>query len=70
MRTGSKQLLLIAGATVLTAALYFAPRVVVRKDSISNISSDEFSFDALATEAKGQLKRQEAEQINSVEAAT
>jgi tetratricopeptide (TPR) repeat protein len=67
MRTGSKQLLLIAGATALTAALYFAPKVIIN-DSGTNKSGNEFSFDALAAEAKGQLKRQEAEQINSVEA--
>lgn len=68
MRTGSKQLLLIAGAILLTATLYFAPKKI-KKDTLSDNHSEVFSFEAFAKEAKGQLKRQEAEKLNEVEAA-
>lgn len=68
MRTGSKQLMLIAGAALLTAALYFAPKKTENNTPIAN-KSEVFSFDAFVNEAKGQLKRQEVEQINEVEAA-
>ena len=68
MRTGSKQLLLIAGATLLTAALYFAPKKTENNTPIDN-KNEVFSFDAFVNEAKGQLKRQEVEKINEVEAA-
>ena len=68
MRTGSKQLMLIAGAALLTAVLYFAPKKTENNTPIDN-KSEVFSFDAFVNEAKGQLKRQEVEKINEVEAA-
>ena len=68
MRTGSKQLLLIAGATLLTAALYFAPKKTENNTPIDN-KSEVFSFDAFVNEAKGQLKRQEVDKLNEIEAA-
>ncbi len=68
MQTGSKQLLLIAGICLLTVALYFAPRVTEKKNSEEK-KAEPFSFGMMLTEAKGQLKRQEAERINVVENA-
>jgi tetratricopeptide (TPR) repeat protein len=68
MQTGSKQLLLIAGACLLTVALYFAPKVT-NKGTSAEKKGNSFSFESLVSEAKGQLKRQEAENINVVEKA-
>ena len=68
MRTGSKQLLLIAGAILLTTVLYFAPKKSLKKTPDEN-KIEGFSFEEINKEAKGQLKRQEAEKINEVEAA-
>ena len=56
MQTGSKQLLLIAGACLLTVILYFAPKISEKKES-NDKKGDSFSFESLVTEAKGQLKR-------------
>ena len=68
MQTGSKQLLLIAGAAVLTVALYFAPKITKNNNSVEN-KDEIFSFQFLNDEAKRQLKRQETERINVIEAA-
>jgi tetratricopeptide (TPR) repeat protein len=68
MRTGSKQLLLIAGAIAITVALFYAPKKIT-KDNIVEKQSDIYSFDFLNSEAKKKLKRQEAEPINVVESA-
>jgi tetratricopeptide (TPR) repeat protein len=65
MQSGSKRILLIAGAVVLTAALYFAPQKVKQDDAKE--SNEPFSFESLLTEAKGQLKRQEADQFTAIE---
>lgn len=64
MRTGGKQLLLIAGAAILTGALYFAPQ---KTDKENKKEESGFSFKAILTESKGQLKRQELVRINEVE---
>jgi tetratricopeptide (TPR) repeat protein len=67
-RTRGIQFILIAGGVILTALLYFAPQKVSKTETPSNEASV-FSFDGLIKEAKGQLKRQEVEQINQVESA-
>jgi cytochrome c-type biogenesis protein CcmH/NrfG len=67
MRTSGKQLLLVAGAAILTAALYFAPQKVKETEHHEHIAG--FSFEELNKEAKGQLKRQEVDKINELEAA-
>jgi FimV-like protein len=67
MQTGSKQLLLIAGAAILTAALYFAPKQL-KKENVTEEVKDIYSFESLLAEAKGQISKEEAEKINSVEA--
>ncbi len=68
MRSGSKQLLLIAGAVLLTAGLYFAPQKL-KKEKEEAAVAEPFSFSSLLTEAKGQLKRQELDPVNNVEKA-
>jgi tetratricopeptide (TPR) repeat protein len=67
MQTGSKQLLLIAGAILLTVGLYFAPRNLKKGNPAE--TKVEFSFETILNEAKGQLKRQEVENISEVEKA-
>jgi tetratricopeptide (TPR) repeat protein len=69
MRSGSKQLLLIAGAVLLTAGLYFAPQKINKTEAASEAGENAFSFNSLLTEAKGQLKRQELDQVTLVEDA-
>ena len=66
MQAGSKQLLLIAGAVLLTATLYFAPQKNKKEDH-SETPGTGFSFEAVLSEAKGQLKRQEVDQIDKIE---
>lgn len=68
MRTSSKQLLLVAGAVVLTVALYFAPQKV-EKEKENEKTNNPFSFEAILADSKSGLKRQEVEKINVVEAA-
>ena len=66
MRTSSKKILLVAGAAVLTVALYFAPQNVKKeKETINN----PFSFETILADSKNGLKRQEVEKINVVEMA-
>ncbi len=67
MSSGSKQILLIAGAVILTAGLYFAPKKVNNQVTVESESG--VSFESLLKEAKGQLKRQELDPINRVEDA-
>ena len=69
MRSGSKQILLIAGAVLLTAGLYFLPQKTEKKETTTQADGDAFSFGALLTQAKGQLKRQELDGVNNVEKA-
>jgi tetratricopeptide (TPR) repeat protein len=64
MRTGIKQFLVIAGAAGLIVLLYFAPQKV-KKEKEEKV--EPFSFKTILTEAKGSLKRQEAERISSIE---
>jgi tetratricopeptide (TPR) repeat protein len=66
MRTGGKQLLLLAGAAVLTTVLYLAPQKA-KKDSEKII--DPFSFESILEDSKKSLKKQEVEKINMFEAA-
>ena len=54
MRTGSKQLLLIAGAILLTTVLYFAPKKPLKKTPEESMFQG-FSFEEINKEAKGQL---------------
>lgn len=65
------QLLFVAGAVILTAALYLAPRNVVRNqheaDDVTSTTAD--SFGMLLAEAKSQLKGQEAESLVKLEEA-
>lgn len=67
MQAGGKQLLLIAGAVILTVAIYFAPKT--EKKDVNSPKKELYSFDFLNNEAKRQLKRQEVEPINNLEAA-
>ena len=67
MRTGGKQLLLISGAVLLTAVLYFAPKESVK--TASETKNEVFSIESFIIEAKGQLKRQDVQKINEIEAA-
>jgi tetratricopeptide (TPR) repeat protein len=71
MRTSGKQLLLIAGGVTLTALLYLAPQKVQKKNDKPDSfpGNSQITFEGINKEAKGQLKRQEAEQINVVESA-
>ena len=69
MLIGSKQLLLITGVCLLTVALYFAPKVINKEVANDNNDLKVYSFETLISEAKGLLKRQEAERINSIETA-
>ena len=66
MRAGSKQILLITIAVLVTVLLYLAPQKVKRKDSPEKAS---YSFEGKLDEAKSRLKRQEADQVANVEAA-
>ena len=71
MRTGVKQLLLIAGGAILVIALYLAPQKIIKTESEkeNHLHENEISFDGLNAEAKGQLKRQELDNISILETA-
>lgn len=69
MRIGNKQLLFVAGAILLTAALYFAPRQKSESKTTDEQPAGSITFDVLLRQAKGQLKRQEMEPIRLTEAA-
>jgi tetratricopeptide (TPR) repeat protein len=65
MQARSQQLLLVAGASALTIALYLAPQKVTKvKEQISTEAS---GFDVLLKSSKAGLQRQEAEMISSLE---
>ncbi len=68
MRTGGKQLLLISGAILLTAIIYFAPKESKNNTSVET-KNEVFSIESFTIEAKGQLKRQDVQKINEIEAA-
>lgn len=69
MRIGNKQVLFVAGAILLSAILYFAPREQKSVGEKANASPSAFSFEGLLTQAKNQLKRQELEPIRQVESS-
>lgn len=61
MQTGGKQLLLIAGAAILTIAIYFAPKTEQKEESSGK--KEPYSFEFLNNEAKRQLKGVEKKQL-------
>ncbi len=65
MQARSQQLLLVAGASALTIALYFAPRQVRTESKTSAPVTG--TFDASLDQAKQGLQRQEASMINALE---
>jgi len=65
MQARSQQLLLVAGASVLTIVLYLAPQKVTREASSSPVQIQ--GFESQLDEAKKGLQRQEAEMISSLE---
>lgn len=69
MRVGTKQLLFVAGAIILTAILYFAPRQQTQSEKPGKESPSGFSFEGLLEQAKAQLKRQELDPILKVESS-
>ncbi|HRH65209.1 MAG TPA: tetratricopeptide repeat protein [Bacteroidia bacterium] len=69
MRIGNKQLLFVAGAIVLSAILYLAPRQQPKVEGEGTETPTGFSFEGLLAQAKNQLKRQESEPIRQVESA-
>jgi cytochrome c-type biogenesis protein CcmH/NrfG len=66
MQADGKKLMLIAGAIVLTALLYFAPQKV-KKEKATEHNEQAFSFEGLLKQAKGQLKRQELDPLETLE---
>jgi tetratricopeptide (TPR) repeat protein len=62
----NQQLLLVAGALVLTVVLYLAPKKIEKADVVSPVRAG-YSFDDALNRAKQQLKREELEQISSLE---
>ncbi len=65
MTVRSQQLLFVIGAVALTAVLYFAPRKVDKMVTASVAPS--FSFESSIEKAKQGLKRQEADEISTLE---
>src|SRR5690349_2591225 len=65
MQAKSQQLLLVAGASALTIALYFAPQKVTRETPA--LSETAVGFESRREAAKSGLQRQEAELISSLE---
>src|SRR5690348_5871210 len=65
MQARSQQLLLVAGASALTVALYFAPRQLKPVSNQENPVQSHFEV-ALNT-AKSSLQRQEADVISGLE---
>lgn len=63
------QLLVLTGAIVLTAVLYFAPQKSKQKESgpVGRESNEMFSFESLLASAKSSFKRQELEQVTKLE---
>ena len=68
MQTGTKQILLLAGALALTTVLYFAPKKLEKADTAAEPGMvSGLSFEGLLGQAKGQLKREELEPVNGLE---
>ncbi|MBK6837141.1 MAG: tetratricopeptide repeat protein [Bacteroidetes bacterium] len=67
MRIGNKQLLFVAGAIVLSAILYLAPKQLSKVEGKTEVAPMGFTFEGLLSQAKNQLKRQESEPIRLVE---
>jgi tetratricopeptide (TPR) repeat protein len=65
MQARSQQLLLVAGASVLTIALYLAPQKITRE--AKSVSIESAGFESQLAAAKSGLQRQEAELISSME---
>jgi tetratricopeptide (TPR) repeat protein len=65
MQARSQQLLLVAGASALTIALYLAPQKVSKEKK--ETSTETSGFDLLLNSSKAGLQRQEAEIITSLE---
>ena len=65
MQNSRIRLLVVLGVIALTAALYFAPKKIEKKVSEENSSG--FSIEDQITEVKGSLKREEKDQIVSIE---
>jgi tetratricopeptide (TPR) repeat protein len=66
MQARSQQLLLVAGASALTIALYLAPQKVNKEKEQTSVQAT--GFDALLNRSKAGLQRQEADLISSMEA--
>ena len=66
MQAKSQQLLLLAGASALTIALYFAPQKLKPVSKAAETESGGFTAELAA--AKSTLQRQEAELLSSIEA--
>lgn len=66
MQARSQQLLLVAGASALTIALYMAPQKVSKVEEKTSVEAQ--GFEALLNTSKAGLQRQEAELVSSLEA--
>jgi len=66
MVTGRKQILVIVAAIAVTATLYFLPQQ--KKVDGEIVAETGYSFTGILTQAKGQLKPEELEPINKIEA--
>lgn len=64
--TRGKQVLLITGTVLLTAALYFAPQNETESQRVGTVQN-EFSFDRYLQEAKNSLQASNLQQINQIE---
>ena len=68
MQQGTRKILLLAGAVVLTAVLYFAPKKTEKAESmIPDGPGSRLSFEGILSQAKNQLKREELEPVNALE---
>jgi outer membrane protein len=66
MTIRSQQLLFVIGAVALTAVLYFAPRKVDKMVTAATVAPS-FSFESSIEKARQRLKRQEADEISTLE---
>jgi tetratricopeptide (TPR) repeat protein len=66
MQARSQQLLLVAGASALTVALYLAPQKVTKEKVVQ--ATEVSGFDSRLETAKRSLQRQEADLISNLEA--
>lgn len=65
MQNSRTRLLVVLGVIALTVALYFAPKKIEKKDTVENAVG--FSIENQITEVKGRLKREEKDQVVSIE---